>query len=119
MDLKISGGSDLVVDNGDLVLVDGVESISQHLRIRLRFFKGEWFLDERIGLPFYDSILVKRPNLDVVRSILREAIVTCPGVEALETLDLDFDATTRQLSVELVAVAEGEGLFTFTEQLIV
>lgn len=116
MDLELSGDT-LTIENGDLVLVDGMAAIAQHLRIRLRFFRGEWFADQRIGIPFYDAVFLKRPNLGLIRSILRETITTTPGVLSVETLDFELDAGARRLSVE-VAATTSSGTLDFSEEFI-
>lgn len=117
MDIKLSGDS-LVIENGDLVLVDGIEAIAQHLRIRLRFFRGEWFADQRIGLPFYESIFVKRPNLNIIRSILREAILETPGIVGIQALDTQLNAATRTLTVTL-SVQAVVGTLDFSDELLI
>lgn len=102
MDLKLQG-DDLAIEKGDLVLVDGREAISQHLRLRLSMFKGEWFLDQRVGIPYFQSILVKNPNLAVVRGIYSKAITTTPGVTAVDKLEVILDHDTRRLRVSFTA----------------
>ena len=51
-----------------------LDGIRQQVMLRLGFFKGEWFLDEETGLPWYEEILVKNPNMIRVRDIFRTAI---------------------------------------------
>lgn len=88
----------------DLVLVGGDLSIqtdiAQHAKIRLAFFEGEWFLDSTAGVPYFQSILKKGANLGEIQTVYREEILGTPGITALTTLELDFDATTRVLTVE-------------------
>src|SRR5687767_14640953 len=117
MDIKIDSAGDLVIEDGDLVLVDGIEAIAQHIRIRLRFFRGEWFIDQRLGIPFYQSILVKNPNLDIVRAILREAIIETPGVVSVPRLDVELDASSRTLKVTAGVIVE-DGNLDFTDELV-
>lgn len=110
---------DLDISQDDLFFFTGSDAIAQHLKIRLRLFKGEWFLDTRVGIPYYQSILLKNPNLAVVRNIFRRAIVTTPGVESLDRIDLDLDAATRVLSLAFSAKLEGEDVSRdFSEEFI-
>lgn len=117
MDLKIDNTGDLVVENGDLVIVDGVDAIAQHITIRLKFFLGEYFLDVRIGLPYYQQIFVKNPDLDVVKSIFREVILTTQGVQTINELSLEFDAVARLLSVAFQAMTI-EGPLVYNSEFI-
>jgi hypothetical protein len=105
-------------DDNDLILIDGVDAIRQHITIRLQFFQAEWFLDERIGIPYYQEILRKAPDLNVVRSIFREAILTTPGVIAVTDLVTEYDGTTRTLTVSFSAQTE-EGPLVYDQELII
>jgi hypothetical protein len=119
MDLQLDSDHDLEIgDDGDLILVEDLDSIVQHLTIRLQFFLGEWFLDERIGFPYFEEVLRKAPDLNVVRSLFRDAILTTPGVLAVTELNLDYDGTTRTLSVSFRA-ATTEGPLTFDQEFII
>ncbi len=103
MDLKVDDNGDLVVENDDLVLLTGLDAIIQHLKIRFRLFLGEWFLDTRVGIPWFEDILRKSPDLNVVNSLLREVITTTPGVIAITAFDLAVDSATRVLSMRFSA----------------
>ena len=99
---------DLDLSTGDLQFVTGADAVAQHLLIRLRFYRAEWFLDTRVGIPYYSQILVKNPNLAAIRTTYRQAILSTPGVETLERMDLEFDAATRELALDFSAKLLGE-----------
>lgn len=102
--------SDLYIDptTGDLSvsstgvvrLTSGVlETIAQRLRIKLRTFMGEWFLDTTVGVPYYQDILgVKNPDLGVIASIFRRQLLADPDVDSVPRLDLTLNSD-RSLSV--------------------
>ena len=90
---------DFLMSQGDLYLTTEYNAIAQDVRVRLRFFRGEWFLDLDAGVPFYEAILVKSPNLAVIRDIIGEAILEAPGVKSITSLTLDFNRATRELTV--------------------
>ena len=107
-DFALDTFGELDISSGNIVFVTGADAVAQHLKIRLRLIRGEWFLDTRIGLPYRSQIWVKNPNLAAIQSVLRRAIATTPGVESLERIDLDFDSSARTLNVTLSAKLEGE-----------
>ena len=107
-DFKLDADGNLDLSTNDLQLVTGADAIAQHLLIRLRMFRGEWFLDRRIGIPYFQSILVKSPNLTAVRGIYRTAITSTPGVIRVEKFSLDFERSTRELQVPFSALLDGE-----------
>lgn len=118
MDLKLGTDHDLAIENNDLVLVDGLDAIAQDLRCRLQFFLGEWFLDQRIGMPYFQQILGAKPRLPVIKEIFRKAIMSTPGVLGLNDLSVDYEGTGRSISVAFKARTD-TGILTFEEELII
>lgn len=115
-DLKIDATTgDLVVDGADLALVSDLDAIGQSVRTRLRFFLGEWFADLDVGVPWWQSIFVKNPNLGVVREALRSTVADTPGIARVEAFDFAFAAATRDLSVSFRARADTGELIVFDE----
>lgn len=115
---KLNSSHDLAIENNNLVIVDGVEAIAQDCETRLNHFLGEWFLDRRLGIPYYEKILGQKPRLGVVKSILRKAILSTPGLISIANFILDYDGITRNLSVSFDAESE-EGPFTYDKELII
>lgn len=105
-DLALGTDGDIAITDGDASLVSGTDAILQHIRMRLLFVRGEWFADRREGVPYFDTILRKAPDLSLVRSILRETIARTPGIASVPTLTVELDASTRALAVSFEAVAE-------------
>lgn len=118
MDLKLDANGDLDTTGGKLTLLDGTDAISQSCAIRLKFFQGEWFLDQRLGVPWFQEILGEKTRLNVVRAILQKAILTTPGLLAISSFEMDYTGATRTLSVSFTGQAES-GSFDFTSELIV
>ncbi len=92
---------DFTVAAGQLVMVSDGESIAQAIGSALQVFKGEYYLDEEEGMPYFQDILgVKNPDPNVLESIFRGAIAAVPGVLQITALDLEMDKALRSLSVE-------------------
>lgn len=114
-DLKLGADGDLEVKNGSLHLTNGDEAVKQHLQQRLRTFLGEWFLDLDVGVPYFQDILVKNPNVNQVDGILKQTILTTPGVVELISFTMNFDSTARALSVEFEYTSYSGEINFFTE----
>lgn len=78
---------DLVLTAGRLGLVSGVDAVAQRLRNRLRLWRGEWFIDRTVGIPYLTQVLGKAPQQQV-EALLRAAILSCPGVATLRSFRL-------------------------------
>lgn len=109
--LKIGEDGDLEVFEGTPVQLSGAASIRQAVKSELRLFASEWFLDEEIGIPYKEQILVKNPNMQAVRELFRRAILGVPGIRSVKSLSVRFTGD-RTLRVEFTADSEyGEIVF--------
>ena len=96
---------DLDLADSQVWLIDGSDAIAQHLRNRLKFFLGEWFLDVRQGLPFFQRVFVKNPNLPAIRAIFRRVVRETPGVSGVQDLTLSV-SPDRIASISFVALLD-------------
>lgn len=90
LDLLLDANDELVIVNGDWQLAADAVAIKQGLRIRLRFFAGEWFLDLEVGIDYWNLVLVKNPSLVVVREVFRRALAAAPGVREVLALNVAY-----------------------------
>ena len=95
--------SDIVLQNGDILMIDNAERVAQQIQITLRFWFGEWFLNTTDGVPYLEYILVKQPNMAHIRQILTEQIQSVEGVKAVTDMELTFNQRERNLLVEYTA----------------
>ena len=107
---------DLVLRDGDVLLIDNAERVAQQILITLRFWLGEWFLDTKDGIPYLEYVLVKSPNLLHIRQIFTEAMEKVDGVKRVEEMNLAFDVKNRSLRVDYEASTD-YGLITRREVL--
>ncbi len=93
--------------NGRLQLeTDEVIAAAIKLKHRLAFVLGEWFLDQRLGVPYFDVVFVKNPDIEVIRRMFRRIILSCPPIADVKSLDVYFLKAERKLVYEFQAVAE-------------
>jgi len=94
---------DLVLEGGDLQLVNDLDAIRQEADIRLKFFLGEWFLDTTVGIPYFQSVLVKAPNLGGIKTVFNDELLLSAGIVSVKKLDLVFSRSTRKLTIDWAA----------------
>jgi phage baseplate assembly protein W len=95
--LKIEGG-DIVIENGELVVIDGEEEEAQCIERVLTTNQGEWFLNLLHGLD-YTHIFAKPFDEDRARLSIIEAIHQDPRVESVEEVEFQFDRAKRHMTV--------------------
>ena len=118
-DILLDDTGDLALVGGDLVLAGGADALLQHVRMRLQFFLGEWFLDDptdpQIGTPLFQKVLIKNPDRGVLESVFRDRILGTPGIKDVTALSLDYQGSTRTLRVSWAATAGVGALADTTE----
>lgn len=97
---------DLVISSGKMALVTGGQETAQKLYNRFRLFLGEWFLDERQGIPYFARIFgVKSPDMTVITQFFSNIITTTPGVASLTSIQATFNNATREANGAFVCKA--------------
>ncbi len=107
---------DLIIADGDFIVIDNAERVAQQIKIQLLTWLGEWFLDTTHGVPYLDYILVKNPNLELIASIFREQIMKVDDVDFVNSLEIDYNERERTMTVQYEA-STSYGLVTRKEKL--
>lgn len=111
MDIALDANGDIDLTTREPALVSGLDAIAQHLKIRLRFIKGEWHLDTREGVPYFEEIFEVGVDLRVIESIMRKVVLGTPGITSIVTIELTPDYAARTLDIALEALTR-EGVLT-------
>jgi hypothetical protein len=110
---------DLKLVNGQLVFLEkGLRATAQRLKIRLLFFLGEWYLDQRQGVPYWESVLVKNPNIDSIKAMFRRVIVNTPGIAGVDEISISFDRQNREAFLSFEAVTDDGQTLVFAPFLV-
>lgn len=86
-----------------LVFVSGSDAIAQGVRFRLLLFFSEWFLNQDIGVPYFEELIgdaSKEAGVeDRARAAFAAAILSTPGVLEILQLNVKTDPQTRGMTV--------------------
>lgn len=102
-DLLLTDDHDLDTSRLDLALVEGAARVKQQLLIKLRLWRGEWFLDIDFGTPYLQEILGKQLTLSGAIAALRTSILEVEGVQKIDSFSYNFNRSARSLSVSFEA----------------
>ena len=106
MDILLGSDGDIALSKADITLTN---SLCQKISIHLRWFLNEWKFNRNIGVPYYEEIFVKQYDLDNIKQILEEEILSVDGVEEISSLEASVDMENRTLFVTCSVVqADGE-----------
>lgn len=92
---------DLFVDNFQFKEITlKTEDLGQRLKILLLMYKGEWFLDEEYGIPYYQEVFVKGTTKEDLDNIFKVAIASERDVDELLTYSSTYTGSTRVFTVD-------------------
>jgi phage baseplate assembly protein W len=91
---------DLVIENGELVMISDDEELVQSVQAILGTRKGEFFLDSEHGLS-HENVLGKPANQDLARDDIIEALMQEERVASILAVNFDDDKAKRKRNVSL------------------
>jgi hypothetical protein len=103
--IALDNSNNLIIQNGQLGLVNNLDEYLQAVRNALATFRGEWFLNANIGVPYFDKIFDKLLERSALRSIFVNQIKTVPGNLSVDNIEFLADTSTRELTVSFTLVS--------------
>lgn len=104
-----TAGTDLLIVDGDFVLVEDATAVGQSVGNRLRTIETEWFLDLEYGVDYFGGPFTKsrpRPTpLDsaLIEAILREEVEDVDRIQTVKQFTSARNPVTRLLTINLQA----------------
>jgi hypothetical protein len=98
IDFLQDANGDLDLTTGDLQFATGIAGVGAAQLQNLQMALGEYFLDLSAGLDYFGSILVKNPNLMLIRRLVAEQLADVPFVTQVDRVALSLASDTRTLT---------------------
>lgn len=99
------GTNDLFLDGaGNLGVVTEAAAVGQHVRQRLMFYRGEWFLDTTAGVPWLQEIMGSAYDPALAEAVVKAEILGTHGVTSIEAFSVSFVRSRRALAIKDVDV---------------
>ena len=93
MDIKLDEDGDMSLVNGDAQTTSiGAEDLAQRLSIRLNTFQGEWFMDNTLGIDWWNRVMWKNRSKMAVDALIQDAILKEP--DALQIVSYTSSIST-------------------------
>ena len=94
---KLDNNGDLIIENGDFIMIDGRDELVQSINRILTTNKEEWFLSMNFGLD-YKAIQGKGKDKEGIKLANKEAIFQDKRVKEVDIIDVIID-NNRHLKV--------------------
>ena len=98
---------DLYLDSNFQITMttDTRTAVAQAIQCVLQTVQGESPLAPLAGIPMFDQVLVKNPNLATLQHLFAAAIAKVEGVAQVISVNLKLNSATRTLTVNFVVRA--------------
>lgn len=108
-DILLDKEGDIALNqDGDITMTD---SVIQAVMIKIRWFFEEWVYDPELGIPYFESVFIKNPDLEEIEEILTEQILEIEEVTDVADMEITVDSNTRTADVTFTIETE-EGVYT-------
>ena len=87
--------NDIAYENGRMKYVRNENEVVQRVRTCLRRIKGEWFLAEDAGVPYFDGRILGSKDTETVKLILRNEIMDVEGVDSIVKMNVILNPETK------------------------
>ena len=104
VDIGLDPGTDDLPD--EPIEIYGLDLVLQTCDSIMRFHEGEWFVDERVGLPFVDWLTDKDPNLRAILSAVEQEIRTVDHVTQTVNATIEMVGSQIQIGMDIVLDSE-------------
>jgi len=110
--------NDLAVVNGDFALcANDTEASAQTIAIRLKTLAGEWFMDEKIGVPYLSQILGKKREPRLLRRLIAKEIQSVPNVKEIKEFNFDDSSADRSVTIKFKAQLTDQSTVSINESI--
>jgi hypothetical protein len=118
VNLYINDDGDIELDTttNNLRMVSGDDEILQIVLRNLETFLGEWFLDSTLGVPWFQSILIKNPSIETIDAAVIDVIGRSKGVLSIQRYESELDTATRELSISF-SIQTVSGIIDFSKDI--
>ena len=94
-------GQDLQLDeNGNLLIVEGLEDVRQRVLFRLRFWLGQWFLAVQDGVPYRPEIFQRPTSVGLAAAVVSDKIRSLDEVTGVANVFASIDPLLRRMTYQ-------------------
>ena len=91
--------NDLKIVSGEFETVENSIAVAQLIQSRLRTFAREWFLNNSIGIDYFNQVLVDNYNIPKIESIFKTEILETTNVDEMLDFNISIDRQNRVLEI--------------------
>lgn len=108
-------GNNLQIINFDLAFTGATDVYAaQKIRLKLSIFANEWYLNNTIGIDYFNNVLIKDPDINLIEDIFKTKILEMPEIQELISFEQEFDTALRKLTTTFKAKLVDDSIIEVT-----
>ena len=92
MDILLDSNGDLAFKGTDIVLANSV--------------RQEWRWDDEAGVPYFEYLFVKNPDIDQIKELVEEQIFNVDEITEVNDVSIEIDSLKRSAVIRYEAVTD-------------
>lgn len=113
-DILLTSEGDLnITEDGDIALT---ESVKQAVKIRLQWFQNEWRFSPEEGIPYFEDILIKSPDISQISRLIRDKVLSIDEVLDVKNIKIAVDRSKRTAKATMDIALDNE---TYREEVLI
>lgn len=103
--ILLDENNDIDLTSGSIQFLTGIEGLRQRHETRLKVFRGEWYFNESLGIPYIGNVLgIKSFRVSDMKAIFVEELMKVPETSLITEMFFDDgDIGERKLSMRYSA----------------
>lgn len=93
-------GEPILDPEGNIKVIEGVESLAENVDQRLQLFKGKYFMETTAGVPYFEEIITKPVDPGLAASVLNAEISKEPEVTSIGNVSASLDRNLRNFNYD-------------------
>lgn len=78
--------------------------VVQRLDENFSFFLGEYFLNLRLGIPYFEKVIGQKPDFALLQTLMSRAALQTVGVASVPSFRVAFERDTRKAAPSFTVV---------------
>lgn len=98
---KLDENSDLVIEDGSFVLLEGDEAIAQGITTRLRVVLGECVYNLEYGIDWFNPDYITKEKIPLIYDQIARIILEVDGVKSIHDISLKIENNMLKFNAEI------------------
>lgn len=103
---KVDGDGFIDTSSNSIELVTESEALVAIIKQKYKMNLKEYYLDTRLGIPYFDQVLIKSYNLRTLENIFKRVLLNFDEIVEIRKFSVVPDDSTRILTVSFECLTE-------------